>query len=109
MLEQGKKAIVRKTLGSKLIKMEFDTEGKSGRTVRTLDVPDEDRRRFAITDEDVMELAKFACIIEKHYGRPMDIEWGKDGLDGKIYILQARPENGQEPVRPLPTCSSATH
>ena len=92
MLEQGKKAIVRKTLGSKLIKMEFDTEGKSGRTVRTLDVPDEDRRRFAITDEDVMELAKFACIIEKHYGRPMDIEWGKDGLDGKIYILQARPE-----------------
>ena len=92
MLEQGKKAIVRKTLGSKLIKMEFDTEGTSGRTVRTIDVPDEDRRRFAITDEDVMELAKFACIIEKHYGRPMDIEWGKDGLDGKIYILQARPE-----------------
>ena len=82
--------------------MEFDTEGKSGRTVRTLDVPDEDRRRFAITDEDVMELAKFACIIEKHYGRPMDIEWGKDGLDGKIYILQARPET-------VKTCSSATH
>ena len=52
----------------------------------------EDRRRFALTDDDVIELAKFACIIEKHYGRPMDIEWGKDGIDGKIYILQARPE-----------------
>ena len=92
ILAQGKYPIVRKTLGSKLIKMEFDPDKTSGRSVRTVDVPDEERRRFALTDEDVVELAKFACIIEKHYGRPMDIEWGKDGIDGKIYILQARPE-----------------
>lgn len=92
ILKQGKYPIVRKTLGSKLIKMEFDPEMASGRSVRTVDVPAEDRRQFAITDDDVIELAKFACIIEEHYGRPMDIEWGKDGIDGKIYILQARPE-----------------
>ena len=92
ILKQGKCPIVRKTLGSKLIKMEFDPEMASGRSVRTVDVPAEDRRQFAITDDDVIELAKFACIIEEHYGRPMDIEWGKDGTDGKIYILQARPE-----------------
>ncbi len=92
ILAQGKYPIVRKTLGSKLIKMEFDLDKASGRSVRTVDVPEADRNRFALTDEDVIELAKFACIIEKHYGRPMDIEWGKDGIDGKIYILQARPE-----------------
>ena len=92
MLDAGKFPIIRKTLGSKLIRMEFETDASVGRTVRTVDVDPEDRRRFAITDEDVIELAKFARIIEKHYGRPMDIEWGKDGTDGKIYILQARPE-----------------
>ncbi|WP_410103902.1 phosphoenolpyruvate synthase [Sutterella wadsworthensis] len=91
-LDAGKFPIIRKTLGSKLIRMEFETDASVGRTVRTVDVDPEDRRRFAITDEDVVELAKFARIIEKHYGRPMDIEWGKDGTDGKIYILQARPE-----------------
>lgn len=91
-LDAGKFPIIRKTLGSKLIRMEFETDASVGRTVRTVDVDPEDRRRFAITDEDVIELAKFARIIEKHYGRPMDIEWGKDGTDGKIYILQARPE-----------------
>lgn len=91
-LDAGKFPIIRKTLGSKLIRMEFETDASVGRTVRTVDVDLEDRRRFAITDEDVIELAKFARIIEKHYGRPMDIEWGKDGTDGKIYILQARPE-----------------
>ncbi len=91
-LEAGKFPIIRKTLGSKLIKMEFESDRSTGRTVRTVDVPAEDRRQFAITDDDVIELAKFARIIEKHYGRPMDIEWGKDGVDGKIYILQARPE-----------------
>ena len=91
-LDAGKYPIIRKTLGSKLIRMEFETDASAGRTVRTVDVDPEDRRRFAITDEDVIELAKFARIIEKHYGRPMDIEWGKDGTDGKIYILQARPE-----------------
>lgn len=92
MLEAGKYPIIRKTLGSKLLKMEFDTTGASGRSVREVEVDAEDRRSFSITDEDVIELAKFARIIEKHYGRPMDIEWGKDGIDGKIYILQARPE-----------------
>lgn len=91
-LDAGKFPIIRKTLGSKLIRMEFETDASVGRTVRTVDVDPEDRRRFAITDEDVIELAKFARIIEKHYGRPMDIEWGKDSTDGKIYILQARPE-----------------
>lgn len=91
-LEAGKFPIIRKTLGSKLIKMEFESDRSTGCTVRTVDVPAEDRRQFAITDDDVIELAKFARIIEKHYGRPMDIEWGKDGVDGKIYILQARPE-----------------
>ena len=91
-LEAGKFPIIRKTLGSKLIKMEFESDRSTGRTVRTVDVPAEDRRQFAITDDDVIELAKFARIIEKHYGRPMDIEWGKDGVDGKIYSLQARPE-----------------
>lgn len=91
-LDAGKFPIIRKTLGSKLIRMEFETDASVGRTVRTVDVDPEDRCRFAITDEDVIELAKFARIIEKHYGRPMDIEWGKDGTDGKIYILQARPE-----------------
>ena len=91
-LDAGKFPIIRKTLGSKLIRLEFETDASVGRTVRTVDVDPEDRRRFAITDEDVIELAKFARIIEKHYGRPMDIEWGKDGTDGKIYILQARPE-----------------
>ena len=91
-LDAGKFPIIRKTLGSKLIRMEFETDASVGRTVRTVDVDPEDRRRFAITDEDVIELAKFSRIIEKHYGRPMDIEWGKDGTDGKIYILQARPE-----------------
>ena len=92
ILDAGKYPIIRKTLGSKLIKMEFESDKSVGRTVRTVDVPAEDRRKFAITDEDVIELARFARIIEKHYGRPMDIEWGKDGNDGKIYILQARPE-----------------
>ena len=91
-LDSGRFPIIRKALGSKLIRMEFETDASTGRTVRTVDVAPEDRRRFAITDEDVIELAKFARIIEKHYGRPMDIEWGKDGTDGKIYILQARPE-----------------
>lgn len=92
MLEAGKYPIIRRTLGSKLLKMEFDPTGASGRSVREVEVEAEDRRKFSITDEDVIELAKFARIIEKHYGRPMDIEWGKDGIDGKIYILQARPE-----------------
>jgi pyruvate,water dikinase len=92
MLAEGKFPIIRRTLGSKLIKMEFDPAGGSGRTVRTVDVPDGERHRFSLSDDDVLELARYAVTIEKHYGRPMDIEWGKDGIDGKLYILQARPE-----------------
>jgi pyruvate,water dikinase len=90
-LAQGKYPIIRRSIGSKLIKMEFTKAGERGR-VKTVDVPHEQRNRFSITDEDVIELAKYAVIIEKHYERPMDIEWGKDGRDGKIFILQARPE-----------------
>jgi pyruvate, water dikinase len=90
-LAAGKYPIIRRSLGSKLIQMQFTAPGEPGR-VKTVDVPLEQRNRYSITDEDVSELAKYAVIIEKHYQRPMDIEWGKDGIDGKIYILQARPE-----------------
>ena len=92
MLAAGKHSIIRQSLGSKLIRMEFDPSGAIGRTVRTVDVADTERHRFSLTDADVLELARYAVLIEQHYGRPMDIEWGKDGLDGRIYILQARPE-----------------
>lgn len=91
-LVNGKYPIIRRQIGSKLIKMEFDPSRSNGRTVRTIDVPTELRNRYSLTDPDVIELARYALIIEQHYGRPMDIEWGKDGQDGKLYILQARPE-----------------
>ncbi len=91
-LQAGRPAILRKNMGSKLIKMEFTENREAGRSVRTLDVDPELRRQFSLSDADVEELARFALIIEKHYERPMDIEWGKDGVDGKLYILQARPE-----------------
>ena len=90
-LAQGKPAIIRRSLGSKLIKMVFTAPGEEGR-VKEVDTTPEERNRFCISDEDILELARYALIIEQHYGRPMDIEWGKDGIDGKIYILQARPE-----------------
>jgi len=92
MLAQGKLPVIRRNIGSKLIKMEFTSEAKAGRSVRTVDVPIEMRNRYSLSDAEVVELAKYAVIIENHYGRPMDIEWGKDGRDGKLYILQARPE-----------------
>ncbi len=92
MLEAGKPAILRRRLGSKLQKMVFTGEASAGRSVRTEDVPRTERDRFSLSDSDVLELARTACIIEKHYGRPMDIEWGKDGVDGSIHVLQARPE-----------------
>ena len=90
-LKEGKPAIIRRAMGSKLIKMEFTQVGEEGR-VKTVDVPLEMRNRYSLNDEDVSELARYAMIIEAHYGRAMDIEWGKDGVDGKLYILQARPE-----------------
>ena len=89
MLAAGKFPIIRRSLGSKLIKMEFDTGGAA--RVRTVDVAADKRHRFSLTDTEILELARYAVIIEQHYGRSMDIEWGKDG-DGTIYILQARPE-----------------
>lgn len=91
-LKAGKPAILRKTMGSKQIKMIFTDKAEAGKSVTNVDVPEEDRQRFSITDAEVTELAHYALTIEKHYGRPMDIEWGRDGLDGKLYILQARPE-----------------
>ncbi len=91
-LEAGRPAILRRNLGSKAIKMVYGDEAKAGRSVKVVDVDRADRARFALTDAEVTELAKQALIIEKHYGRPMDIEWAKDGDDGKLYIVQARPE-----------------
>jgi pyruvate, water dikinase len=94
-LRAGKHAIIRRNLGSKLIKMEFATaqeKALDGRLVKTVDTVHEHRNRFSLSDADVTELAGYALTIEQHYGRAMDIEWGKDGSDGKLYILQARPE-----------------
>ncbi|HYR24763.1 MAG TPA: phosphoenolpyruvate synthase [Aquabacterium sp.] len=94
-LKAGKQAVIRRNLGSKLIKMEFasaEEKAASGKLVKTVDTTVEARNRYSLTNEDVTELARYAVIIEEHYGRPMDIEWGKDGTDGKLYILQARPE-----------------
>ncbi|MBP7536876.1 MAG: phosphoenolpyruvate synthase [Ottowia sp.] len=95
MLQAGKKALIRRNLGSKLIQMVFATpeeKAADGKLVKTIDVPTEQRNRYSLTDDDVLELARYALVIEQHYGRPMDIEWGKDGGDGQLYILQARPE-----------------
>jgi pyruvate,water dikinase len=95
MLKAGKRATIRRNLGSKLIQMTFSTpeeKAESGKLVKTVDVPVEQRNRFSLSDADVEQLAHYALVIEQHYGRPMDIEWGKDGTDGLLYILQARPE-----------------
>jgi pyruvate,water dikinase len=92
MLAQGRPAVIRRNLGSKMIKMEFTTSASAGRSVQTVDVSDAERQRFSLTDEQVLELARYAMTIEGHYGRPMDIEWGLDGIDSQLYILQARPE-----------------
>jgi pyruvate,water dikinase len=95
MLAAGKSAIIRRNLGSKLIQMVFSTPQEKAATqklVNTIDVPMELRNRYSLTDTDIAQLAQYALVIEKHYGRPMDIEWGKDGTDGYLYILQARPE-----------------
>ena len=95
MLRAGNRAVIRRNLGSKLLQMEFTTADEKkagGKLVKTTDVPVELRNRYSLTDADVEQLARYALIIEDHYGRAMDIEWGKDGTDGELYILQARPE-----------------
>ncbi len=95
MLQAGKRALIRRNLGSKLLQMEFTTAQEklaTGKLVKTTDVPTELRNRYCLSDADVEQLARYALLIEAHYGRAMDIEWGKDGIDGQLYILQARPE-----------------
>lgn len=87
----GHRTVLRRLIGDKAVKMIF-VEGGTKDPVRNIPTPKADRARFCITDEDVLELAGYACTIEQHYGRPMDIEWAKDGIDGKLYIVQARPE-----------------
>ena len=87
----GHRAVLRRLLGDKAVKMIL-VEGETKNTTRNIPTPKADRARFCLTDEDVLELAGYACTIEQHYGRPMDMEWAKDGLDGKLYIVQARPE-----------------
>ncbi|NRF64333.1 phosphoenolpyruvate synthase [Vibrio coralliilyticus] len=92
MLEAGQHPIVKKTFGSKLIKMIYSTNQEIGKQVDIIDTSAQEREQFSLNDEEIKELAKQAIIIEKHYQRPMDIEWAKDGIDGKLYIVQARPE-----------------
>src|SRR5439155_8861025 len=91
-LAAGRPALLRKTVGGKAQKMIFGDTQAVGRSTQTVEVPPADRGRFSITDAEAEELARYAITIEKHYGRPMDIEWGRDGEDGKLYVLQARPE-----------------
>ena len=105
MLAAGKRCVIRRNLGSKLIEMVFATpqeKAASGKLVKTIDVPTELRNRFSLTDNEVEQLARYAVVIEQHYGRPMDIEWGKDGTDGLLYILQARPETVKSQAKGTP-------
>ena len=94
-LENGHHPILRKNIGSKAIKMIFSDDRAGGKTVETIDVEEKDSLKFSLSEDDIIALSKMALTIEKHYDRPMDIEWGKDGLDGQLYILQARPETVQ--------------
>lgn len=91
-LKAGRPSVLRRNIGSKAIEMVYTDDTSAGRSVKTQDVDEERRQQFSLTDEEIEFLAKQALIIEEHYQRPMDIEWGKDGDDGKLYILQARPE-----------------
>jgi pyruvate,water dikinase len=105
MLAAGKRSVIRRNLGSKLIEMVFTSaqeKAASGKLVKTTDVPTELRNRYSLTDDDVEQLARYAVVIEQHYGRPMDIEWGKDGTDGLLYILQARPETVKSQTKGTP-------
>jgi pyruvate,water dikinase len=105
MLAAGNRAVIRRNLGSKLIEMVFaspEEKAASGKLVKTVDVPAELRNRYSLTDAEIEQLAKYALVIEQHYGRPMDIEWGKDGTDGQLYILQARPETVKSQAKGTP-------
>jgi pyruvate, water dikinase len=99
MLEKGRPAIVRRGLGSKLHKMVFGKSDRAGKSTRVVDVGEAERSVFSLKDTEILELARYAVAIEKHYGRPMDIEWAKDGADGRIYVLQARPETVKSRTR----------
>ncbi|MDB9778601.1 phosphoenolpyruvate synthase [Burkholderiaceae bacterium] len=102
MLAAGNRAVIRRNLGSKLLQMVFSTpeeKAATGQLVKTVDVAGELRNRYSLSDADVTQLAHYAMVIEAHYGRPMDIEWGKDGTDGLLYILQARPETVKSQAR----------
>jgi pyruvate,water dikinase len=105
MLAAGHRCVIRRNLGSKLIEMVFATPAEkaaTGKLVKTTDVPTELRNRYSLTDDEVEQLARYAVVIEQHYGRPMDIEWGKDGTDGLLYILQARPETVKSQAKGAP-------
>lgn len=91
-LARGHRPVIRKKLGEKSIRMVFASETAAKRSTRVEAVDAAERQRFCLSDDEILELARYAVIIEDHYGRPMDIEWGRDGLDGRLYILQARPE-----------------
>jgi pyruvate,water dikinase len=99
MLEKGRPAIVRRGLGSKLQKMVFAKSDKAGKSTRVVDVAEKERHSFSLSDKEILELARYAVAIERHYGRPMDIEWAKDGADGRLYVLQARPETVKSRTR----------
>ena len=94
-LQAGRPAILKRGIGGKATKMIYTADRTVGKTTEFVDVPEADRRMLSLTDTEVEELARQAVAIEEHYGRPMDIEWGKDGVDGRLYILQARPETVQ--------------
>ena len=94
-LQAGRPAILKRGIGGKATKMIYTADRTVGKTTEFVDVPEADRRLLSLTDTEVEELARQAVAIEEHYGRPMDIEWGKDGVDGRLYILQARPETVQ--------------
>src|SRR5690606_28200103 len=96
-LAAGRSPIIRRSLGTKRTKLVY---GDGAERVREVDVDGDQRRRFSLTDDEVVELARQAVVIERHYGRAMDIEWGKDGIDGRLYMLQARPETVQSSASP---------
>ncbi len=105
MLAAGHRSVIRRNLGSKLVEMVFadpQEKAQTGKLVKTTDVPAELRNRYSLSDAEVEQLARYAVIIEQHYGRPMDIEWGKDGVDGLLYILQARPETVKSQAKGTP-------